>query len=553
MSLRPKHLVRYKDLGMLLVKHGRAGRSHRNGDGDPDVDPDAKRDAERLACDLEEMGPTFIKLGQVLSTRADLLPPVYLKALARLQDDVQPFGFDEVERIITDELGVRMSNAFSRFDSKPIASASLGQVYRAALRDGREVAVKVQRPGIRDRIVDDMDAIESIATFADDHTDVGRRFGFADMVVEFRRSLMSELDYRQEAMNLATLAANLEGHERIVVPLPIRDYSTGVVLTMEHVSGQSVGSITPLGKTDLDGTDLARALFSAYLQQILIDGFFHADPHPGNVFITEDGRLGLLDLGMVARIEPHMQDHLIKLLLAVSEGHGRDAADIATDIGQKLDNYDGDTFCQQATELIAQNRGRPMAEIQAGALIGELTRISGANGLRLPSELTMLGKALLNLDEVSRILDPNFDPNAAIEAEAADLTRRKLLRAATPANIMSAAMEAKEFAERLPGRVNKVMDALAEGELTLNVQGIDEKDIMRGVQKLANRLTTGLVVAALVIGAALIMRIPTKSQLFGYPSLAIVLFLLAAAAAVWLVISIVLSDLPQRRRRNEPR
>jgi predicted unusual protein kinase regulating ubiquinone biosynthesis (AarF/ABC1/UbiB family) len=182
--------------------------------------------------------------------------------------------------------------------------------------------------------------------------------------------------------------------------------------------------------------------------------------------------------------------------------------------------------------------------------MGELTRISGVNGLRLPAELTMLGKALLNLDEVARVLDPTFDPNAAIQEEAADLMRRKFIRSASPANIMSAAMEAKEFAERLPGRVNKVMDALAEGQLTLNVQGIDEKDIMRGVQKLANRLTTGLVVAALVIGAALIMRIPTETRLFGYPALAIVLFLLAAGAAISLVVSIFLSDLPQKRRRH---
>jgi ubiquinone biosynthesis protein len=245
-----------------------------------------------------------------------------------------------------------------------------------------------------------------------------------------------------------------------------------------------------------------------------------------------------------------MQDHLIKLLLAVSEGHGKDAAAIAAGIGQKLDGYDDAAFSQAAAQLIAQNRGRDMGDIQAGALIGELTRIAGTNGLRLPPELTMLGKALLNLDEVARKLDPTFDPNAAIQAETGELMRRKFLRSASPGNLVSAAMEAKEFAERLPGRVNKVMDALAEGQLTLNVQGIDEQGIMRGVQKLANRLTMGLVVAALVIGAALIMRIPTDSRLFGYPSLAIVLFLAAAIAALCLLVSIVMSDLPQRRRRS---
>jgi predicted unusual protein kinase regulating ubiquinone biosynthesis (AarF/ABC1/UbiB family) len=551
MSIKPKNLARYKDLAMLLVKHGRAGLGSHADNGDAfDRDEKIEQDAERLASDLEEMGPTFVKLGQVLSTRADLLPPPYLSALSRLQDKVTPFGFEDVERIVTSELGVRISNAFSSFDSTPLAAASLGQVHKAVLRDGRTVAVKVQRPDIREQIVDDMDAIENIAAFADSHTDAGRRFGFADMVSEFRRSLMAELDYRQEAANLMTLGANLADRPQIVVPQPIPDYCTDVVLTMEHVSGKSIGNTGPLGLTDIDGAPLARELFSAYLHQILIDGFFHADPHPGNVFVTDDGRLALIDLGMVARVDPDMQDSLIKLLLAVSEGHGREAADIAIDVGQKLDGFDREQFSREATALIGRNRGRSMGDIQAGALIGELTRSAGMNGLRLPPELTMLGKALLNLDEVSRVLDPSFDPNGAINEEAGDLMRRKLLRAATPGNVMAAAMEAKEFAERLPGRVNKVMDALSEGQLTLNVKGIDEKDIMRGVQKLANRLTTGLVVAALVIGAALIMRVPTESTIFGYPALAIILFLLAAGAAVCLLVSIVLSDLPQRRRRG---
>ena len=183
-------------------------------------------------------------------------------------------------------------------------------------------------------------------------------------------------------------------------------------------------------------------------------------------------------------------------------------------------------------------------------MIAELTQISGAAGLRLPPELTMLGKALLNLDEVARTLDPTFTPNDAIQAEGAELTRKKLLQSATPSNVLAAAMEAKEFAERLPGRVNQVMDALAEGQLTLNVQGIDERDIMRSFQKLANRVAGAIVVAALVIGAALIMRIETDAELFGYPALAIVLFLIAAACTLWMLISIFVGDLPQRRRRD---
>jgi predicted unusual protein kinase regulating ubiquinone biosynthesis (AarF/ABC1/UbiB family) len=395
-----------------------------------------------------------------------------------------------------------------------------------------------------------MDVIESMAEFADAHTSAGRRFGFVDMVTEFRQSLMAELDYRQEAANLETLGLNLADHDRIVVPKPVADYTTGLVLTMEYVEGKTVGSFGRLAAMELDCAGLADELFSAYLDQILVHGFFHADPHPGNVMVTADGRLALLDLGMVARVAPEMQDHLIKLLLAISEGHGQEAAAVAVTLGDKLESYDGVRFRKEAADLVARNQGSTMADLQAGALIGELSRTAGNCGLRLPAELTMLGKALLNLDEVARVLDPQFDPNAAIERHSTSLMRRKLAQAAAPANVMAAAMEAKEFAEHFPARVNKVMDALAEGELKLKVQGIDEHALMRGVQKLANRVTTGVVIASLVVGAALIMRIPTRTRLFGYPALAIVLFLLAAASATWLVISIQLSDLPQRRHRR---
>ncbi|MDP1795453.1 MAG: hypothetical protein Q8K63_15040, partial [Acidimicrobiales bacterium] len=214
--------------------------------------------------------------------------------------------------------------------------------------------------------------------------------------------------------------------------------------------------------------------------------------------------------------------------------------------------FDEDLFVRGAVELVKQNHGATIGQVQTGAVIAELTQIAGSAGLRLPSELTMLGKAMLNLDDVARTLDPTFDPNAAIREMSDDLMRKKLLQSASSSNVMAAAMEAKEFAERLPSRINHVLDALAEGEITLNIQGIDEQGIMRSAQKLANRLTAGLVVAALVIGAALIMRVETSATLFGYPAFAIVLFVVAAAAGLWLFVSIQLSDVPQRHRQKKP-
>jgi predicted unusual protein kinase regulating ubiquinone biosynthesis (AarF/ABC1/UbiB family) len=551
LTLKAHHLPQYKDIATLLVKHGRADGLKdfgRNGAEEGAVATD--EDARKLVDDLEAMGPTFIKLGQLLSTRADLLPPVYLEALSRLQDDVAPIPFEEVEKTVESEIGARISKAFQSFESKPAASASLGQVHRAVLRDGRPVAVKVQRPGAREQVIEDMEVIDELAEFVDSHTKIGRSYGFAGMVNEFRRSIMAELDYRLEAANLRLLGEHLAAFDRIVVPQPIDDYTTSFVLTMDLIDGRNAGSLGPLARQEIDGPALAAQLFDAYLDQILVDGFVHADPHPGNVLVTSDGRLALIDLGMVVRVGPEMQDMLVRLLLAISEGHGREVADVLAGLGDKRDSWDADQFEREIVTLVQEHQEVTVGDLQAGRVVGELARIAGRCGLRPPAELTMLGKALLNLDEVTSKLAPDFDPNAAIQRRVKEIMQRKMLQSASPANLLSAAMEAKEFAEKLPGRVNKVMDALAEGQMTLNIQGIDEKELMRGIQKLANRVTSGLIIAALIVGAAMLMRIDTESKLFGYPSVAIVCFFMAALAGAWLVLSSLLHDLPQRRRRD---
>lgn len=551
LSLRPEHLRRYKELARLLVKYGRSdvvreiglegsldpGSAMPGAAGDP-VPPEA----EELAADLESLGPTYIKLGQLLSTRSDLLPAAYLQALTRLQDKVEPFSFEEVQDIIADDLGQRPSVLFGRLDPEPLAAASLGQVHAATLPDGRRVAVKVQRPGIREQIADDMTVLAELAAFLDKRTEAGRRFGFAGMLEEFRRSLTRELDYREEASNLETLRQNLAGFDRIVVPAPIRSHCGTRVLTMDFVGGCKVTELAPLQLASLEGRVLADQLFRAYLHQVLVHGFFHADPHPGNVFVTPDNRLALIDLGMVARVPPAMQDDLLKLLLAASEGRGEDVAQAALALGDRRSEFDEPVFTRRVAALVAEQQGRQLREVSAGAIVVELTRIAGETDLRPVPELTMLGKALLNLDQVAGTLDPTFDPNEAIRDEGASILRHRFLGAVSPGNMLAAAMDAKEFAEKFPGRVNKVMDALAEGQMTLNIQGIDDASLMRNIQRLANRVTMGLVLAALIIGAAMLMRVPTTSQLFGYPAIAIICFLVAAGGAFALLVSILVSD-----------
>jgi len=553
-SLAPKKLKRYKDIAWLLVKYGRADWAEGLGlasETAPESDTvTSAPQAEELAKDLEKLGPTFVKVGQLLSTRADLLPPPYLEALARLQDSVEPFSFGEVERIVESELGVRISKAFSEFDSTPLAAASLGQVHRARLRDGRPVAVKVQRPGIREQIAEDLEALIGLAQLLDAHSEMGKRYEFEKIADEFRATLTAELDYRQEARNLVAIGLNLEEFPLIVIPDPILDYTTERVLTMDYVRGSKVTALSPLVKIELNGQALAEELFRAYLKQILIDGFFHADPHPGNVFVTDDGRVALLDLGMVARLQGSMQDALLKLLLAVAEGDGDEAAERAEEIGQKLEGFDPLEFRRQIGSLVSAYHHATIEELQIGKVILGVSRIAGASGMRLPSELTLLGKTLLNLDQVGRTLAPDFDPNASVRRNAADLLRRRMWKSASPGHLAASLLEAREFVEKLPSRVNRVLDLLAGNQLKVRVDTIDEQLLIEGLHKIANRIALGVILAALIIGASMLVRVETAFRIFGYPGLAMIFFLTAAAGGVALAVSILIND--QKKPRRPP-
>jgi len=555
-SLKPAHLKRYKDVAYLFFKYGHGELVRSSGleefiDYEPK--PAGKDDvkaadpkASELAADLEKMGPTFVKIGQLLSTRPDLLPITYIEALARLQDNVGPFPFDDVEKIITDELGVRLKEAFATIEPRPLAAASIGQVHRATMRDGREVAVKVQRPGIREQMVNDLDALHEVAEFLQDHTEMGKRYDFVRMLEEFRKTLLRELDYRQEAQNLITLGRNLQAFSRIIVPQPIEDYTTSRVLTMQYIGGHKITSLSPLVRTEIDGAALAEQLFQAYLKQILLDGFFHADPHPGNALLTADSAIALLDLGMVARVTPRLQDRILQILLGVSEGRGEDVAKTMIAISEKRPEFDEHEFVKDVSDMVARHKDANLKQIAVGRIVMEVSKAAADCGVRVPAEFSMLGKTLLNLDILGTTLDPDFNPNESIRRNAISIMQRRFTSSFTPGNLYANILEAKDFAQRLPGRVNKILDLMANNELSLNVDAIDENKLMTGFQKVANRITIGLLLSSMIIGAALLTRVQTTLTVFGYPILAMILFLAAAGGGVVLLIHILFHDEPNQ-------
>lgn len=552
-SLSPDRLSKYKDIAMLILKHGRKDLFDKANSPlipEEDLDEEGKGNPEELAKDLEAMGPTFIKLGQLLSTRADFLPPAYLEALAKLQDNIDPFPFETVEEIVSSELKVRISKAFLEFDREPLAAASLGQVHKAILRNGQRVAVKVQRPDIGKTILEDLNALEDIVTTLEKHTETAKKYSFVDILAEFKKTLISELDYRLEAQNLVRLSGYLKDYEDIIIPQPIEDYCSGKVLTMDYVRGTKITSLSPLTRLDFDGRKLGEDLFKAYLDQVLIHGFFHADPHPGNVFLTDDKRIALIDLGMVARIDPYMREKLLKLLLHISEGRGRDAADVAMELGTITEYFNKEMFVKRVSEFVVKTQDATLQQIQVGRVVVELTRIAADNGIRASSELTMLGKTLLNLDLIGRTLVPDFDPNEIIREHTESITRRHLMKTFSAGNIISSVLELREFVTLLPKRLNTILEGLLDNQFEIKIKAFDDRGLIDNLQKIANRITVGLILAALIIGAALLMKVESSFKILGYPGFAMILFIAAAGIGFILVILILISDRGYKKKNK---
>ena len=331
------------------------------------------------------------------------------------------------------------------------------------------------------------------------------------------------------------------------MPEPFPGLTTSRVLTMRFIHGTKVTELSDLERLDLDGAGLAEELARAYIDGVLVHGFFHADPHPGNVLVTDDHRLALIDLGMVARVDPRLREGLLRLVVAVTSGEGFEAAHLALQIGHPLDDFDEDRFRRQVADLVGVFEERAIAEVNIGRAVMELARRAGETGLRPAPELALLGKAMLQVNEIGCQLDPDFRPNDVVASQARSVLRRHMLHSVSPSGLISAALEANELVQRMPGRLNRLFQALLRNELGIKLDVFDETLLVHNLQKIANRIALGLILAALIVGAALMMRVETDFTILGYPGIAMILFLLAAACGFFLVFNILFQDYWQER------
>jgi ubiquinone biosynthesis protein len=551
--LKARDIGAYRDLLVLFTRYGRRDfrLSMRPEDllaaeeTSGEIEPDVKKRAEGFANRLKEMGPTYVKFGQVLSTRPDIVPAEYIAALELLQDQVEEFSFAEVERIVQEELGVRISKAFETFESRPLAAASLGQVHRAALRDGREVVVKVQRPNVREQVRRDMEVFTDIATTLEQHSDVARKLNLLGAVEQVKLTLNNELDYLHEARNTELLRRNLAHFPQIYIPAVIHDMTTSRVLTSELVHGRKVSKLTPLAMIDHNYAALAAVLTRGYLKQICVDGFWHSDPHPGNVFLREEegeAQIVLLDFGMTSRISRELQDEIIKLLLAVASNRGAEVADACIRVSEVLEKFDAMKFVHEISVIVANFHDVDVSRVNVGQLLFNLIAVANGNDLKVPAEMAMLAKTLLHLDGVTKRLDPDYDPQTAIREYGEKLMTQKLAQKFDPRNFYPALLDLNQLILDMPHRAREIIDLIPAGRLTFGIKLLQAEEFLGGFHKIANRITVGVVIAALLIASALMMRTPRGETLamFG--------FIAAAIAGLYLIISTFIQDKHDKER-----
>ncbi|RYM32802.1 AarF/ABC1/UbiB kinase family protein [Brumimicrobium glaciale] len=504
---------------------------------------------EELTEDLKKMGPTYVKLGQLLSTRPDLLPPHFMEALATLQDDVDEVEYEVVEEIFKEEIGVRISKAFLSFDKEPLASASIGQVHKAVTLSGQVVAVKIQRPGIRKRFIEDLDTLMELSKKAESISKVARSYSLHTVIEELRYILLKELDYNLEAQNLLTLKTNLKSFHHLFIPAPVLDYCSSRVLTMDFVEGNKITKVSPLKIMDLDMVPLIDDLIKGYLNQIIIDGFAHADPHPGNVYLTPDNKIALMDAGMVAKFSNQMQETILKLMIGLSNYDSSRVTDLLLSISE-YDDKDVDLalFTKNIERKIQESQNQKAKDLQTGRTLIEINQMAAKQNIHIPVDLNVLGKILLNMDQIVATLTPEYDMQKTVKEYAKHLMQKRMKEDLKPGNLMELFLEMKDLTESLPYRINKFTENLAENKIRIKVDTIDEDRFTGAFQKVANRITAGLIIAALIIGAAMLVQIPSSFTVFGYPAFAFVLFIIAALIGMYLLYQILFVDESKKQK-----
>ncbi len=549
------YVKRYREIISVLIKHGygyaidRFGLRPFRSLKERITRPKPLREqllqvseAERLRQALEELGPTFIKFGQILSTRHDLLPKEYIKELSKLQDRVPPFEFIEAKKMVEKELGKNIDEIFSEFDPKPIASASIGQVYRGRLSTGEEVAVKVMRPEIEEIIENDLLILMSMARFFEKHVKASKFFNPVGFIEEFSRVMRQEIYYTHEAQNADRFYKSFAGSMTVRIPKIYWKFTTKHVLTQEYLEGFKITDIEKIMEARLDRKKVSIDLSNAYLKMIFEDGFYHADPHPGNILVSGEGVVIFLDFGMAGIVDPYLRENLVNLMLAVQKTDLDLLMETLSEIGLISDiGESSSTLKANLEDFIDSYYSLNVKFIDPTNFLSDLINVLIKNGGRIPNNIMLLSKTLIMRDEISRLLDPEHNFSELVEPYIKKIIEERTsfsyIMKETEKNLRGYARFVKDF----PKQFHHILKKVEKGTIKFELEHKGFESLIEEMDVVSNRISFSLIIAALIVGSSLIIQTRMSPSLFGVPLIGIFGFFIAGFLGLGLLISILRS------------
>ncbi|MEA3430101.1 MAG: AarF/ABC1/UbiB kinase family protein [Nanoarchaeota archaeon] len=493
---------------------------------------------ERVRFVLEELGTTFIKFGQILSTRQDLIGEEFAKEFAKLQDNTPPFSYELVRTTIKEEVGRSIDSLFEEFNNKPLASASIGQVHKAKLKNGKIVAVKIQRPGIEEQIKEDINIMRKLAKLIEKHIPDWKYFNLPVVIDEFERSIKKELNYIQEKTNMNKFQSMFEDDENIVVPKVYDEYLTRRVIITEFIDGVKISELSK-SKRHFNKQLIAKRGAEAFFKQVLVHGFFHADPHPGNLLVLEQNRICFLDFGMVGHIDKEFMDNLAQLFVFLIDYNVNGLINQLTNMGFINETIDIKSFKYDTMDIMDLYHGAQLKDIRLGKIISELMMLLVKYNITQPKEIILLSRALIIIEGIGKDLDPEFNIVVVCKPYAKKVIRQRI----SPRRIMDIIkddfFEFEHFIKILPRTMKEIFSKIALGKINIEFEHKNLDRFSSNLERISNKVSFALIISALIVASSLIMQTDKGQLLFGFPILGIVIFFISAIMGLGLVISII--------------
>jgi len=493
----------------------------------------------RLRRTLERLGPTFIKFGQVLSVRPDLIPRDYSKELEKLQDKVPKFSFNDAKSIIEKDFGKSIEQLFLHFEKKPIASASISQVHKAVLKTGEKVAVKVQRPNVKHVMETDIEIMLYFANLLDRHAEKIKRFDPARIVNEFKEWTEKELDFRLEARNAKRFAQNFKGSKTVHIPKVYDGLTSERVLTLEFIDGVELHNIKEIKKRKTDFNEIIKNSFNAVMTQVFVHGIFHADPHPGNIIVMRNSSIAFVDFGIVGYFDEKLKNKCIDLLYGIIEQDEGIVTDTLISMGMESEDVDYEQLRSEIGILIQPLQGSSIKDIKVSKVLEEIIEIALRNKLKIPASFVLFGKTIITLEGVALEYDPNFK----IVETAKPFIERVIAKRKNPLyiwkNFVHSMNKYRKFAEDFPEKAERALDKIQKGSIKINIEDADIRNLSLEIDRSSNRIAYGLLIAALLITSAILIQVEKGPAILGVPFLSFISFFSAALLIFILFVSII--------------